>query len=108
MDSSCNPQYKCSLHALSRDDIQKELLTLDPEWKLNLDQPNTIYREFKFKNFSKALEFVNKVGTVAEKLNHHPDITLQWGYVKVEYWTHTAKGLTPIDFISAIAVDAQL
>ncbi len=108
MDTSSNPQSRCSLHALNTEEIKKELLSIDPECKLNLDKPNRIYREFKFKNFSQALEFVNKVGIVAEELNHHPDITLKWGYVKVEYWTHTANGLTQIDFIAVKAVNEQL
>src|SRR6202007_3389233 len=40
-------------------------------------------REFKFKDFAEALAFTNKVGAIAEQHNHHPDILLGWGRVKV-------------------------
>lgn len=57
-----------------------------------------IYRRFNFENFAEALEFVNKSGAVAEKLDHHPDITFGWGYAEFEITTHDAGGLTEKDF----------
>jgi pterin-4a-carbinolamine dehydratase len=62
-------------------------------------------REFRFKNFAEALEFTNRVGAIAEKLNHHPDIHLGWGKVRVTTWTHDAGGITPLDFKLAGAID---
>lgn len=75
------------------------------DWKLFETQPKKIAREFSFTDFKQALDFVNKVGAVAEKLNHHPDIVLKWAYVKVEFWTHNAKGLTKMDFAAASEID---
>lgn len=64
-------------------------------------------KEFTFENFSEALAFVNRVGNVAEKQNHHPDLYLAWGKVRVEIWTHKINGLTESDFIFAAKTDQQ-
>jgi 4a-hydroxytetrahydrobiopterin dehydratase len=66
---------------------------------------DSIAREFKFKDFKSALAFVNKIGEIAEKKNHHPDITLGWGRVRVVYTTHDAGGLTQLDLDMAEATD---
>ena len=58
-------------------------------------------RTFRFPDFQKALEFVNRVGAVAEEQGHHPDIHLTWGRVDIETWTHDAGGLTEKDFLLA-------
>jgi 4a-hydroxytetrahydrobiopterin dehydratase len=52
-----------------------------------------------------ALAFVNKVGEVAEKEGHHPDILLSWGKAEVTTWTHSIDGLSEGDFILAAKVD---
>jgi 4a-hydroxytetrahydrobiopterin dehydratase len=62
-------------------------------------------KEYVFKNFRKALEFVNCVGEIAEKEGHHPDIYLSWGKVKLLIWTHKIDGLTESDFILAFQCD---
>jgi 4a-hydroxytetrahydrobiopterin dehydratase len=64
-----------------------------------------IQREFKFKDFKSALDFVNRVGAIAEEQGHHPDIFLAWGRVAVEIWTHKINGLTESDFILAAKID---
>ena len=65
-------------------------------------------KEFKFKDFAKALEFVNKVGQLAESQGHHPDIYLSWGKVKLTIWTHKINGLHKNDFILAAKADELL
>lgn len=62
-------------------------------------------REFKFKNFRDALAFTNKVGELAEKQGHHPDIYLAWGLVKITIWTHAVNGLTESDCVLAAKID---
>jgi 4a-hydroxytetrahydrobiopterin dehydratase len=64
-------------------------------------------REFKFENFRQALDFTNKVGELAEQQNHHPDIYLAWGKVKLTLWTHKIDGLTESDFVFAAKVNAK-
>jgi len=62
----------------------------------------------EFPDFAKALAFVNRVGELAERIGHHPDLYLAWGKVGVEIWTHKIDGLTESDFIFAAKVDALL
>ncbi len=62
-------------------------------------------REFRFPDFKSALAFVNTVGNIAEKEDHHPDIYLCWGKAAVKIWTHKVDGLTENDFIWAAKVE---
>ena len=62
-------------------------------------------KEFKFKNFREALDFTNRVGALAESVQHHPDIYLAWGQVKLTLWTHSINGLTESDFVFAAKVE---
>lgn len=64
-----------------------------------------IFRAFKFPDFKSALEFVNRVGEVAEQQGHHPDLLLAWGKVEVTIWTHAVDGLTESDLILAAKID---
>ena len=64
-----------------------------------------ITKAFKFPDFRKALEFVNRVGELAEEQGHHPDIYLTWGKAEVTTWTHKIDGLTESDFILAAKID---
>ncbi len=65
-------------------------------------------KEFLFGNFKKALDFTIKVGELAENQNHHPDIYLAWGKVRLTIWTHKIDGLTESDFIFAAKADQEL
>ncbi len=85
---------KCPAEKLSPAITEKKLAEI-PGWQI---QGNKLLREYKFKDFLSALAFVNKVGELAEAANHHPDIFLAWGKVKIELWTHSAGGLTEADF----------
>lgn len=64
-----------------------------------------ITKEFTFKDFNDALEFVNKVGDIAEAEGHHPDIELGWGRVKIILTTHAISGLSQNDFILAVKIN---
>jgi 4a-hydroxytetrahydrobiopterin dehydratase len=68
-------------------------------WKVA--KQHVLQKEFKFPDFAQALEFTNRVGAVAEQLDHHPDIYLTYGQVRLELSTHSAGGLTENDFILA-------
>jgi len=65
-------------------------------------------REFRFPDFKTALAFVNRVGALAESVQHHPDLYLAWGKVKVLLWTHKIDGLTESDFVFAAKTDRLL
>jgi 4a-hydroxytetrahydrobiopterin dehydratase len=71
----------------------------------NVVDNHHLVKNYKFRNFTEALGFVNRVGAIADEQNHHPDISLAWGKVKIEIWTHKINGLTESDFIFAAKVD---
>jgi len=78
------------------------LLEEVPTWKLD---DNSIERTFIFEGFPAAIEFVNKMAAEAEGMNHHPDIDIRWNKVKVVLRTHSAGGLTDLDFMLATKID---
>ncbi len=69
---------------------------------------STIARRYKFPDFSSALAFVVKLGCMAEKRDHHPDVELGWGRARVLWSTHDAGGVTQLDLDAAEATDASL
>lgn len=72
----------------------------------HLDSRGEIEKEFTFSDFVSALAFVNRVGELAEKMNHHPDLFLHsYKKVKLTLVTHSAKGLTHLDFELAQKID---
>ena len=87
-------------------EIHKYLKMIDG-WEVKSDADKIYYliKKFKFKNFLESQNFVNKVGNIAEKEGHHPDIWFGWGYAKIKIFTHAIKGLHEIDFILAAKVD---
>lgn len=80
-----------------------DLLAQVPGW----DVPNEhhLYRVYKFPDFKQALDFVNKVGAIAEEQQHHPDLLLAWGKVEITIYTHKINGLTESDFVLAAKID---
>lgn len=73
-----------------------------PGWELvTIDGEPRLTREFKFKNFSQALNFTVDVGREADAQNHHPALLTEWGKVTVSWWTHKVHGLHLNDFIMA-------
>ncbi len=65
-------------------------------------------KEYDFDDFVSALDFVNRVGAVAESEGHHPDVYLAWGKVRLDIWTHKIDGLTASDFFFAAKADREL
>jgi 4a-hydroxytetrahydrobiopterin dehydratase len=62
-------------------------------------------RNYQFSNFRETLDFVNRIGALAEEQGHHPDICFGWGKAEVSIWTHKIDGLTESDFILAARID---
>ena len=63
-------------------------------------------KRFEFADFAEALDFVNKAGEIAERRDHHPDISFGWGYAEFAITTHDAGGLTENDFVLAREIAA--
>jgi 4a-hydroxytetrahydrobiopterin dehydratase len=76
---------------------------LVPQW--NVINEHHVTRAFTFPDFKQALDFVNRIGEIAEQQGHHPDILLAWGKAEITLWTHKIDGLTQSDFIMAAKID---
>ena len=77
------------------DDLWRQI----PGWEVV--EEHHLRRRFRFTNFREALDFVNRVGELAEEQGHHPDVGFGWGYAEVTVYTHKIDGLTESDFILA-------
>jgi 4a-hydroxytetrahydrobiopterin dehydratase len=80
------------------DDLRRQV----PEWEVVGE--HHLRRRFQLKNFQEALDFVNRVGELAEEQGHHPDVSFGWGYAEVTVFTHKIDGLTESDFILAAKI----
>ncbi len=87
---------------LTAEQIAPLLAQLDG-WQV--EQHKKLLKSFRLKNFVQAVEFVNAVTPVAEAENHHPDLYVRWGEVRVFLWTHKIDGLTESDFVMAAKID---
>lgn len=83
--------------------LRKLAAQLGNNWRTAQD--HHLEKEFKFKNFREALDFTNRIGEIAEARNHHPDIYLAWGKVRVTIWTHKIDGLSESDFVLAAKIE---
>ena len=101
----CKP-LKGPQNALARAQVDALLPEL-PGWKLG-PEAGDLRKDFKFPDFSKALAFVNALGWVAERENHHPDLELGWGRCQVRFSTHDVGGISLNDFICAAKTEALL
>jgi 4a-hydroxytetrahydrobiopterin dehydratase len=79
---------------------------LPPGWRIVDD--HHLEKEYRFPNFADGLAFVNRIGQIAEEMDHHPEIVLTWGRVEVRIWTHTVNGLTRKDFQLADKIEMRL
>ena len=84
-------------------DLKDMLARLGGDWQV-IDEKQ-LEKTYAFKDFRQALEFTNRVGALAEMVNHHPELGLGWGYVTVRIWTHAIGGLHEADFIFAAKAD---
>jgi 4a-hydroxytetrahydrobiopterin dehydratase len=57
-----------------------------------------LQRSYEFGDFAEALAFVNRVGELAERENHHPDIEIHWNRVTLRWWTHAKDAVTDRDY----------
>jgi 4a-hydroxytetrahydrobiopterin dehydratase len=86
---------------LSAEEIEQALGDLS-DWTVEGDN---LKKRFSFSNFAESLEFVNRVGEIAERRDHHPDILFGWGYAEFSITTHDAGGITQNDFALAKEID---
>ncbi|MCH8050203.1 4a-hydroxytetrahydrobiopterin dehydratase [Patescibacteria group bacterium] len=78
---------------------------MEQDWK---ESGDTLEKTFRFKDFKVALSFVNDVGKIAERMNHHPDICIQnYNEVMISTTTHSeGRVVTQKDRKLARAIDS--
>lgn len=86
---------------LSHEEALK-LLEQTPGWEL---KENHIEKTFQFPNFIEGMKFANRITKVIEEQDHHPDLYISWGKVRIEYSTHAIGGLSVNDFIMAAKIN---
>jgi 4a-hydroxytetrahydrobiopterin dehydratase len=74
-----------------------------PDWRVV--EEHHLEKTFLFPDFKAGLDFVNRVGELAEVEGHHPDLCLAWGRVQAIIYTHKINGLSESDFILAAKID---
>lgn len=87
---------------LSDEEIAAKLASV-PKWTRVGDR---IERTWRFDDFPPAIAFINEVATLAEEIDHHPDIHNSWSKVTLSLTTHDVGGLTEMDFALAAKIDA--
>jgi 4a-hydroxytetrahydrobiopterin dehydratase len=102
-DQKCQPCEKGEL-PLRGEALKQLQAQLSDGWAVVGEKQ--LEKEYTFKNFRDALAFTNRVGEIAEKENHHPDVFLSWGKVRLNISTHSIGGLSANDFILAAKADA--
>lgn len=88
---------------LQGEEARRLLEWIGVQWDLVDDHHLTA--RFKFDDFADALAFTNRVGAVADREGHHPEVCLTWGRATVRIWTHAIDGLSDNDFILAAKID---
>lgn len=101
--SHCQPRKGAS-DRLDADAVGQRLALL-PEWEL-IDDGKAISRRFGFKDYYRTLAYVNALGFMAHREDHHPDLGVHYDRVVVRYSTHDVDGLSENDFICAARADA--
>lgn len=103
-------KQKCvSCRRLTPQITEEEILVLLPEIKywtmVGISGIKRLSRTIEFTNFSDAIDFGIKIGQLAESEGHHPKLTIEWGKISVDWWTHKIGGLHKNDFIMAAKTD---
>ena len=96
----------CELGApLVPDEQQKDLLKDLEGWLIDRADISKLVKTFQFSNYAETINFVNLIAELSEDEDHHPKITVEWGRVCIEWWSHKIEGLHMNDFICAAKSD---
>jgi 4a-hydroxytetrahydrobiopterin dehydratase len=87
---------------LTGEDVRARLAALHAGWSGGTDK---LVRSIEFADFPTGVQFVDLLAPRCEELNHHPDLAIRWRWVDVELATHSAGGVTDLDFTLAQIVD---
>ena len=90
---------------LSNDEIEKNIAELDSGWEL---KDGKVVKSFQFSSFMNAIEFVNEVAKIAERLDHHPIITINWKTVKLSLKSFDVDAITRRDIVLAKEIEKSI
>ncbi len=86
---------------LTRDEIVARVAAM-PEWH---HRGNALEKRYDRGNFDGSIQFVNRVASLANAHDHHPDLAISWNFVTITLCSHDAGGVTERDFRLAAAID---
>ena len=69
------------------------------------DSQGKLSKTFLFKNYRQSFGFVSQIVLLAEKKNHHPTITLEYGSVTITLISHDVNEITERDIDLAKQID---
>ncbi len=92
-------------YMLSNDEIEKNIVELDSGWEL---KDGKVVKSFQFSSFMNAIEFVNEVAKIAERLDHHPIITINWKTVKLSLKSFDVDAITRRDIVLAKEIEKSI
>ena len=84
---------------LSDDDVRSSIAELnESSWEL---KDGKLVKSFQFPSFIKAIDYVNEIAILAERLDHHPIITINWKTVKLSLKSFDIDAITNRDIVLA-------
>ena len=89
------------MNKLTEQDIEKKLLRF-PEWEY---YDNALHAEFEFENFKDCFSAMSRIAFECEALNHHPNWSNVYNVLTISLSTHSANGVTDLDFKLAEAIE---
>jgi 4a-hydroxytetrahydrobiopterin dehydratase len=90
---------------LSKDEIEKNIVELDSGWEL---KDGKVVKSFQFSSFMNAIGFVNEIAKIAERLEHHPIITINWKTVKLSLKSFDVDSITRRDITLAKEIEKSI
>lgn len=100
-EKTCVP-CRGGIPPLTRQEFELFLAELNG-WQVIDDK--RLKKTYKLKDFAQSLALANRIGAIAEEQGHHPDLTIRWGELIIDLWTHKIDGLSESDFILAAKID---
>ena len=91
------------MRAKLSDEAVSAFLSAHPGWS-RLGEP-ALSKTFSFRDYAAGIAFVVRLAFAAEKRDHHPDLHVHWGRVRVDWSTHDAGGITAVDIEMAETAD---
>jgi 4a-hydroxytetrahydrobiopterin dehydratase len=90
---------------LTRDEAENFRKEVNSDWVVNMEPGGVLRRTFAFRDFYRTMSFVNALAHIANIEDHHPDLEVGYNYCRVQFTTHSIKGLSENDFIVAAKID---